>query len=65
MDFGAMYGKMMKAMMDEATKPENAERLAKFQKTYFDALVKEGFTKEQALVIVAQRNPFPSGMGPK
>ena len=33
-------------------KPENAERLADFTKNYYDALIKRGFTKEQALQIV-------------
>ena len=33
-------------------KPENAERLADFTKNYYDALVRHGFTKEQALQIV-------------
>lgn len=33
-------------------KRENAERLADFTKNYYDALIKRGFTKEQALQIV-------------
>jgi len=33
-------------------KPENAERLADFTKNYYDALVRRGFTKDQALQIV-------------
>jgi hypothetical protein len=47
----------MAAMTLEGTlaalaKPENAERLADFTKNYYDALVRRGFTKEQALQIV-------------
>jgi hypothetical protein len=33
-------------------KPENAELYAAFAKNYYDALIKSGFTPEQALQIV-------------
>ncbi len=33
-------------------KPESADRLATFTKNYYDALIRKGFTKEQALQIV-------------
>ena len=47
-----MFGSMMSVMFNEATRPERAARLADFQRIYYDALQKEGFTKEEALSIV-------------
>src|SRR5213083_779049 len=52
----AMMGPMMEAMMEGMlrvmARPENADRLATFTKNYYDALIRKGFTKEQALQIV-------------
>jgi len=42
----------MEATLTALAKPENAELAAKFTKNYYDALVKLGFTPEQALQIV-------------
>ncbi|MBA4216037.1 MAG: hypothetical protein IIA03_01135 [Proteobacteria bacterium] len=51
-----MMGRMTEAMIDaqlRATeRPETAQRLAAFKKNLFDALVQQGFTKEQAFQIV-------------
>lgn len=41
-------------------KPETAKKLAKFTKNYFDALVAEGFTRDEALQIV-KAFTMPSG----
>ena len=53
---GPMMGQMMEAMMEGMlrvlSKPENAERLAAFTRNYYDALVRKGFTKDEALQIV-------------
>ena len=57
---GPMMGQMMEAMMEAMmegmlrvmAKPESADRLATFTKNYYDALIRKGFTKEQALQIV-------------
>src|SRR2546422_10963355 len=53
---GPMMGQMMEAMMEGMlrvmAKPESADRLATFTKNYYDALIRKGFTKEQALQIV-------------
>ena len=58
-DMTGMYSQMMNAMFTELTRPERAIALARFQKQYYDALVKEGFTKEEALSIVrATQLPF-------
>lgn len=43
---------MLEGTLTTLAKPENAERLATFVKNYYDALLKRGFTKEQALQIV-------------
>ena len=57
-DMGAMYSQMMNAMYTELTRPERATALAHFQKLYYDALLKEGFTKEEALSIL-RANQLP------
>ena len=49
---GMMMKGMMKAMLELFSEPETAERLATFTKNYYDALIKKGFTPEQALKIV-------------
>lgn len=50
---GPMMGTMMENMMDTMfkvlAKPENAERLATFTRNYYEALIKKGFSKEEAL----------------
>ena len=51
-DMGAMMNQMMNAMFNAQTSPEHAAQLAHFQKVYYDALVKEGFTKDEALSII-------------
>jgi len=45
-----------------AEKPETAKRIAQFKKNLYDALVQQGFTKDQALSIVLS-TPLP-GAGP-
>ena len=54
---GPMYENMMQAMIEGTLKvfekPETIERLARFSRRYYDALIKQGFTREEALQIVA------------
>jgi len=54
---GPMYESMGQAMIEGTIKalekPETVERLARFAKRYYDALIKQGFSKEEALQIVA------------
>jgi len=54
---GPMYESMMQSMVQGTIKafekPETIERLARFSRRYYDALIKQGFTKEEALQIVA------------
>ncbi len=57
-DMSAMWSQMAHAMYT----PERAAELAHFQKLYFDALVKEGFTKEEALSIVRANQFSPAGV---
>ena len=57
-DMTGMWNQMMNAMYS----PERASQLAHFQKLYYDALVKEGFTKDEALSIV-RANQFPLSGG--
>jgi hypothetical protein len=49
---GLMMKGMMSAMLDFLCEPESAEKLATFTRNYYDALIKKGFTQEQALRIV-------------
>ena len=52
-----MYEAMMQAMMDGTLKalerPENIERLAVFMRRYYETLIKQGFSREEAFQIVA------------
>jgi hypothetical protein len=54
---GPMYENMMQAMIEGTLKvyekPETIERLARFSRRYYEALMKQGFTREEALQIVA------------
>ena len=54
---GPMYETMMRAMVQGTLKAlsdsENVERLATFSRSYYLALVRHGFTREEALQIVA------------
>ena len=54
---GPMYESMMQAMIEGTIKafekPETIDRLARFSRRYYEALMKQGFTKEEALQIVA------------
>ena len=53
---GPMYANMVKSMMnaqfDYFKQPGKIAELANMNKQYFDALIKEGFTNDQALKIV-------------
>ena len=54
---GPMYESMSQAMIEGTLKalekPETIERLAHFARRYYDALIKQGFSKDEALQIVA------------
>lgn len=54
---GPMYETMMQAMVEGTLKalerPEVVDRLAAFTRHYYDALMKQGFTKDESLQIVA------------
>jgi hypothetical protein len=43
---------MIEAQLVEAAKPETATRLAIFKKNLYDALVKQGFSSQDAMQIV-------------
>jgi len=47
-----MFVKFLDTFVGAVGKPEFVARMAKAQKAYFDALVAEGFTREEALRIV-------------
>ena len=48
----AYMGHMFDGLLDYLAKPETAEKAAKMTKNCVDALVKEGFSREEALRIV-------------
>ena len=54
---GPMYETMAAAMLEGNLKaldrPETIDRLAHFARRYYDALIRQGFSKEEALQIVA------------
>lgn len=54
---GPMYETMTQAMIEGTIKAllrqETIDRLAQFSRRYYEALMKQGFTKEEALQIVA------------
>lgn len=54
---GPMYETMTQAMVEGTLKalerPEVVDRLAAFTRRYYEALIRQGFTKDEALQIVA------------
>lgn len=60
---GNMMEQMMAGMIDLLARPETADKLASFTRNYYDALVKKGFTKEEALRIVSSQQPMQGLMG--
>jgi len=66
--FGNMFGNMMTSMYEGMLvvleRPETAERMAAFTRNYYEALVRRGFTREEALRIVATVG-IPSMGGPR
>jgi hypothetical protein len=65
--FGPMMSNMAKSLMDAQLdyykQPGKLEEIAKLNKQYFDALVKEGFTNDQALKIITSDSLLPKSSG--
>lgn len=49
--FGQMTRVMMQAQFEVLSQPETAEKLAAYTRNYYDALIKQGFSKQEALEI--------------
>lgn len=49
------------AKLEIAGKPETAERIATFKRNLYDALIRQGFTKDEALRMTINTG-FPSAM---
>ena len=60
--FGQALAKTINDASEAVTKPEIAERFAKYKHNYYLALIKEGFTAQEALnIVIASGDPgFPS-----
>ena len=54
-----MTDAMLEVTLQKGEDPATARRIAKFKKNLYDALVSEGFSKEQAFSIM-QSTPLPS-----
>ncbi|MEP7326544.1 MAG: hypothetical protein ABI836_11390 [Gemmatimonadota bacterium] len=50
--FSTMMGSMYAGIIEYMARPETAAKLAAFTKNYFDELMKKGFTREEALMLV-------------
>ncbi len=52
---GPMFGQMMRVMMqaqfEVLSQPETAEKLAAYTRNYYEALIEQGFSKQEALEI--------------
>jgi predicted PurR-regulated permease PerM len=59
---GKMIEITMKVQFETLAKSETAESLASYTKNYYDALIRKGFTKEEALKIATNTGipSFPS-----
>ncbi|EKD28703.1 MAG: hypothetical protein ACD_79C00239G0003 [uncultured bacterium] len=51
-----MIEKGLNTMLNFLIKPDTAQKLAMFSKNYYDALIKSGFSKEDALDILKSSN---------
>jgi len=51
--FGQMMAAMLQGTLTVLAQPETAEKLATFTKNYYDALLRKGFTREEALRLVS------------
>ena len=60
--FSALMGGMYGGIIDYLARPETAVKLASFAKNYFDELVKRGFSREEAILLVRGVGiPGPTG----
>lgn len=63
--FGTMAKSMMDAQLDYYKQPGKIEEIAKLNREYFNALVKEGFTEDQALKIITAESLLPKATNGK
>jgi hypothetical protein len=57
--YGYMAKAMIEAQLEVLANPATAEKLATFTKNYYDALIKKGFSRDEALKI-AMTAGFPA-----
>ncbi|KPJ65496.1 MAG: hypothetical protein AMJ45_05105 [Syntrophobacter sp. DG_60] len=60
--FGQMMKVMMETMVEVLAQQETADKLATYTKNYYDALIKKGFSEDEALQIVKAVGFPPPGM---
>lgn len=63
--FGTMTRSIIDAQIEYYKQPGKLAEIAKLNKQYFDSLVKEGFTEEQALKIITSNSLLPKSAGIK
>lgn len=57
-----MATKVIDGYLDYLAKPQTTKKWATFQKNYYDALIEQGFTKEQVFELVLRfGNPLADG----
>ena len=58
---GQMMAQMLEMTFTVLARPETADRAAAFTRNYFDALVKKGFTRDEAFrLVLAHGIPLPA-----
>ncbi len=56
--FGQAFANALSGLLDTLTKPEVAQKFAKYKHNYYLALIKEGFTADEALkIVIASGDP--------
>ncbi len=57
-DLSGSLEKLVDGALDYMAKPETAKRLARVKRAYYDALIAEGFTKDEAFRIILTNQEF-------
>lgn len=61
--FTQMMSAQMQSTLDFFAREDVADKLAKFTRNYYTALMKHGFTKDEALIIITSNKGLPQFPG--